>query len=295
MSDQSKNEAEEEIKYKTIAKFLESTPPNKSVHISDLSIWKHDKHGDRNEMNVPEIQLHCDDEQCNGKRFFRCISDKKENLENEYAIYFYVTYRCSNCQKTTKIFALAASIDSDIEPAGTCYKFGEYPVYGPPISSKLIELIGPDKDEFLKGLRCENQGLGIGSFVYYRRVVENQKNRILEKIIDVSKKIGAPEDKINNLKNAVKEIQFRKALDTAKDSMPESLLINGHNPMLFLYRALSEGVHDLTDEQCLELAGNIRIVLGELSERLSQALKNKAELNKALSSLMNSKKDQKTR
>jgi hypothetical protein len=38
------------------------------------------------------------------------------------------------------------------------------------------------------------------------------------------------------------------------------------------------------------LAGSIRIVLGELSERLSQALKDEAELNKALSSLMNKKK-----
>ena len=76
----------------------------------------------------------------------------------------------------------------------------------------------------------------------------------------------------------------------AKDSMPESLLINGHNPMLLLHNALSKGIHALTDEQCLELASNVRIVLGELSERLSQALKDEAELNKALSALMNKEK-----
>lgn len=68
--------------------------------------------------------------------------------------------------------------------------------------------------------------------------------------------------------------------------MPESLLINGHSPILLLHRALSKGVHSLTDDQCLQLAGNIRIVLGELSERLSQALKDEAELMRALSSLM---------
>lgn len=75
----------------------------------------------------------------------------------------------------------------------------------------------------------------------------------------------------------------------AKDAIPESLLINGHNPILLLHSALSEGVHAQTDEQCLEIAGSVRIVLGELSERLSQALKDEAELTKALSNLMNNK------
>jgi hypothetical protein len=154
----------------------------------------------------------------------------------------------------------------------------------------LIKLIGPDRDEFLKGRRCENQGLGVGAFIYYRRVVENQKNRILGEIIKVSEKIKSAPEKIETLKSAIEETQFTKALEMAKNSMPESLLINGHSPILLLHSALSEGVHTLSDEQCLEFAGSVRVVLGELSERLSQALKDEAELTKALSALMNKKK-----
>lgn len=146
-----------------------------------------------------------------------------------------------------------------MKPQGECYKFGELPTYGPPVSPKLIKLIGPDRDEFLKGRRCENQGLGVGAFIYYRRVVENQKNRILGEIIKVSEKIGATEDKIKKLKSAVTETQFSKALDMAKDAMPESLLINGHSPILLLHSALSEGVRALSDEQCLELAGSVTV------------------------------------
>ncbi len=204
--------------------------------------------------------------------------------------FFYITYRCSNCQRTEKTFSIAAKAEINGKPQGRCYKFGELPTYGPPVSPKLIKLIGPDRDEFLKGRRCENQGLGVGAFVYYRRVVENQKNRILGEIIKVSEKIGASSDKIKTLSSAVTETQFSKALDIAKDAMPESLLINGHSPIKLLHAALSEGVHVLTDEQCLELAGSIRVVLSELSERLSQALKDAAELTKALSTLMNKKK-----
>jgi hypothetical protein len=290
LTEQATEEVKEEIKYQTIAEFLESTPPNQLIHISDLSQWTNTGYGLHNVMRTPEIQLHCDHENCNGIRFFRCVSGKDKYLESKDYEFFYVTYRCSNCQRVQKTFSFAAKVDSDAKPQGECYKFGELPTYGPPVSPKLIKLIGPDRNEFLKGRRCENQGLGVGAFIYYRRVVENQKNRIIEGIIKVSEKIGAPKEKLETLRAAVKETQFSKALDMAKDAMPESLLINGQSPILLLHSALSEGVHTLTDEQCLELAGSARIVLSELSERLSQALKDEAELTKALSTLMHKKK-----
>lgn len=289
MADQTAEGVKEEIQYQTISEFLEGTPPNQLIHISDLAQHKSTNYGWRAVMRTPEIQLHCDHENCNGIRFFRCVSGADRILESKEHSFFYITYRCSNCQKVQKTFSLAAKVDANEEPQGECYKFGELPTYGPPVPPKLIKLIGPDRDEFLKGRRCENQGLGVGAFIYYRRVVENQKNRILEEIIKVSAKIGAPAEKLKTLKEAVDETQFTKALNMAKDALPESLLINGHSPILLLHSALSEGVHALTDEQCLELAGSVRVVLGELSERLSQALKDEAELVKALSTLIRKK------
>ncbi|MEJ1403781.1 MAG: hypothetical protein RPU73_07935 [Candidatus Sedimenticola sp. (ex Thyasira tokunagai)] len=222
-------------------------------------------------------------------RFFRCVSGKATRINDDFQ-FLYIKYRCSNCQKSEKTYSLAAKLNIDFEPEGKCYKFGELPAFGPPVSPKLIKLIGPDRDEFLKGRRCENQGLGVGSFIYYRRVVENQKNRILEQIVKVSEKIGAPSESIDKLKEAINETQFSKALEIAKPALPESLLIDGHNPLALLHSALSEGVHAMNDEDCLTMAGSVRVVLGELSERLSQALKDEAEITRALSHLMNRKK-----
>lgn len=291
MSDEKKpEEAVEEINYEAIVEFLESTPPNRNTHISDLSHYKCPRGGSRYQdvMRTPEIQLHCPNDSCNGIRFFRCVSGS-EKILNENFQYIYITYRCSNCQAHQKTYSLAAKINQEQEPTGQLYKFGELPTYGPPTPARLVKLIGPDRETFLRGRRCENQGLGIGAFIYYRRVVENQKNRILEEIIKVSEKLGAPSTKVETLKSAVKETQFSKALDMAKDVIPESLLINGHSPIQLLHSALSEGVHAMSDEECLSIASSIRIVLGELSERLSQALKDEAELTKALSVLMNHK------
>ncbi len=201
----------------------------------------------------------------------------------------YTTYLCSNCRKTKKIFSLAAKINSEKSDSGQCYKFGELPVYGPPTPSRLIKLIGPDRELFLKGRRCENQGLGIGAFVYYRRVVDNQKNRLLDEIIKVSKKLNVETDIIAILEAAKAETQFSKAFDSVKNAIPQALLINGHNPLTLLYSALSDGLHDQSDEHCLEIASSVRVILGELSERLAQALKDEAELNNALSKLMRKK------
>ena len=291
MTEHGTKEIKEEIRYQTVAEFLESTPPNQLSHISDLCEWSTSAYNQRySQMNMPEIQLHCDHDDCNGIRFFRCTSGGRTLKVGKFE-FFYVTYGCSNCQDVQKTFSLGAKATKRDDPSGECFKFGELPLYGPPVSPKLIKLVGPDRDEFLKGRRCENQGLGVGAFIYYRRVVENQKNRILEEIIKVSNKIGAAPEKLEVLRGAVKETQFARALEKAKDALPESLLIDGHNPLLLLHNALSEGVHKLTDEQCLEIAGSVRVVLGELSERLSQALKDEAELTKALSTLMKRRND----
>ena len=44
-----------------------------------------------------------------------------------------------------------------------------------------------------------------------------------------------------------------------------------------LHGALSLGVHDLSDEECLELAISVRTVLIELAEKLGQAMKDALE------------------
>jgi hypothetical protein len=68
--------------------------------------------------------------------------------------------------------------------------------------------------------------------------------------------------------------------------MPQILLINGHNPLTLLHSALSGGLHDQSDEECLALATSIRVIMTELAERLGQALKDEAELNAAVSQLL---------
>ncbi len=196
----------------------------------------------------------------------------------------YLTYWCRNCKNYSKMFALAVNLQAN--DLCNAYKFGELPPFGPPVPPRVLRLIQPDRELFLSGRRCETQGLGIGAFTYYRRVVENQWTRLVEEIMKVAKTIGAPQPMIDALSLSRDEQQFTKAIKGLKEAIPPSLLINGHNPLVLLHGALSQGVHNLPDVDCLSLATSIRIILVELAEKLGQALKDEKELTQALTRLL---------
>jgi hypothetical protein len=170
--------------------------------------------------------------------------------------------------------------------SGTALKLGEVPPFGPQVPARVISLIGPDREIFLKGRRAENHGLGIGAFAYYRRVVENQKGRIIQEMAKVAKKLEAPESDLKLFEIAATETQFSSAIDKIKTAIPSALRIDSHNPLTLLHDALSDGLHARSDEECLEYAREIRVVLTDLAERMAQVLKENSELKEAVSKLL---------
>lgn len=66
----------------SFAAFLESVPPNQLTRVSDLSKYELvSRIGYATDIiQTSEIQLHCDNTNCNGIRFFRCISGKEQAL-----------------------------------------------------------------------------------------------------------------------------------------------------------------------------------------------------------------------
>jgi hypothetical protein len=275
----------------TFAEFLEATPPSQMRRVKDLFEAKSSTQGRRyREVQQPQILLHCASETCNGPRIFRRVGELSAMSANDDVQKdLYLTYICSNCRSHMKTYSVQASSLKGEEQAGQVVKFGERPNFGPSTPTRLLKLLGDQREIFLKGRRCENQGLGVGAFAYYRRVVEHQKNRILDEIIKVSEKLGADKDTMETLRSAKSENQFSKSVTMVKNAIPQALLIGGHNPLTLLHSALSSGLHEQSDERCLELAHDVRVVLADLAERLSQALKDEAELNLAVTRLLHSK------
>ncbi len=273
--------AEQERQY-TLKQFLEEVPPGKAVSITDF-VGEGPYSSGAYAVAKPRLELHCSTEGCADTCYF-------DRTDQAYAMPSggdaFVYYVCRNCGQSRKRFALFA-----VQNAGIwrVQKYGERPAFGPPTPARAITLIGGERDLFLLGRRCETQGMGIGAFVYYRRVIESQRNRIFDELIRVIGTIAPGDPVLADLEAAKKETQFTTSVDTIKHALPQFLLINGYNPLTLLHSALSGGVHERSDEECLVDASSVRTVLFEFADRLGQALKDDKELKAAVSRLANKK------
>ncbi|HHZ8352635.1 TPA: hypothetical protein ACWMJN_001209 [Morganella morganii] len=268
----------DEIHFK---KFLESTPPGKRAK---LMISPEIEFGLGRYLKFPDLKLFCPSKDCQGERNFSHINNDHLSINNGEGNYIYLNYQCKNCRDSFKVYAVKLYKDNDLF---MMLKLGEYPTFGTQTPSQVLKLVGGERELFLMGRKCENQGMGIGAFIYYRRVLDSQRIRIFDELIKVVSKINPNDAIISELEIAKKETQFTKAVNSIKGALPESLNINGHNPLTLLHSALSEGVHEHDDQICLDLASSVRTVLFEFAEKLAFALKEKKELYAAVNKLAN--------
>jgi hypothetical protein len=264
--------------------FLQEIPPNQERLISGMA-----HHGGGYwHLVKPDLTLFCPDQLCERPQTFTCTTDADFAVAGRPDVI--LEYECRNCAHTTKTFAIRVlAIDGRNGRDGRLVKIGEEPAFGPPLPARLQRLVQSERDFLLKGFRSEIKGQGIGAFAYYRRVVEDGKDRLIEEIIKVSKTIPGADKFIPGLEDAKKQTQFTKAVEQIADAIPDALRIDGHNPLTLLHQAISKSLHEDSDEECLEAAEAIRIVLGEFAERLSQLSKEQAEVKKAISKLFKSK------
>lgn len=266
--------------------FLESTPAYFSHRFESLLVdIEPSKPGFVHGIRSPRIQLYCEVDDgvrwCDPDDDIRCT---------EYRTHF-IEYRCRDCGRWRKTFALILSPDLGAKPATlTAIKLGEYPPFGSHLAKRLQDMLSnTDLELYRKGLRTEREGQGIGAAAYYRRVVDNQWKALVKKLRDAAEKLGTPQGKLKIFEEALAQPQFSTAVDLLKDAIPAKLLIlDGRNPLTLLYRPLSLQIHDLSDEQCLQQAADIRVVLNETFDNISRVLKEDETLKAAVSRLQGS-------
>jgi len=194
--------------------FLEKSPPSVQREIRGLGTgtpYYSNTDGTIRYLATPDINTFCKSDKCNGERLFSL--DATIQLKPGTAKLVFLEYVCKNCTKTMRAIALWVRVAEDLTN-GTAYKFGEYPPFGPSTPARVISLIGPQKDLYLAGRRAESQGMGIGAFAYYRRVIEGQKDRIFDEIIRVCNRLSTDPAVVEDLTNAKNETQFSKAVWT---------------------------------------------------------------------------------
>ncbi len=264
--------------------FLESTPAYVERRIENL-LFDLTPRSSSTAYGVtpPRIQLYCEVD--DGIRW--CDPEINSFQCSEYTTRFF-RYTCRDCGRWKKTFALILVPDVNATPRVlTAMKVGEYPPFGSHLAKRLRDLLPKnDLELYRKGLRTEREGHGIGAAAYFRRVVENQWKALVKKLRDAAEKLGTPAERLKVFDEALTQPQFSTAVDMLKDAIPAKLLIlDGRNPLTLLYKPLSVQIHDLSDEQCLQQAADIRVVLNETFDNISRVLSDDETLKAAVTRL----------
>ena len=250
------------------------TPPNTPVTISGLARRQVHAHGVEHVVNSTPVDMHCDRDR--GLRRFAVTSKIYVQKSPQYE---FTTYRCRNCKSKEKTFAVIFNWGPNGD--AKVIKVGEYPPFSVPISLRVQKLLTKtDLELYRKGIRAIAQGLGIGAASYFRRVVEDQWSRLVQELRQAAKQLGTKDLSVYD--KALRSTQFSGAVRTLKKAIPEKLLIlDGQNPLTLLHRPLSKQIHQLTDQQCLQQAQDIQMVLEALLENIANVLKDQDELREA--------------
>lgn len=130
----------------------------------------------------------------------------------------------------------------------------------------------PILKEFTKAIGLAANGVGIGSFVYLRRIFEN----LVFQAFDEAKKDGVTIGQFENQR-------MDERIKLLKDYLPPFIVENNG-----IYGILSKGIHELTEEECLAyfdcMRQSIELILDERLVQLEKK-KKEAEVKKALSSI----------
>jgi len=155
-------------------------------------------------------------------------------------------------------------------------KVGQYPSVADlqiPALEKYRKILGADRSmEFIKAVGLAAHGVGIGSFIYLRRIFEG--------LIEEAHTIAAMTEGF--MQEQYNKARLEEKILMIKDQLPSFLVENRK-----IYPILSKGVHQLSENECLEyfaaVKGGIELILDEKIVQLEREKKEKevaASLNK---------------
>lgn len=238
--------------------------------------------GDIRNLRHPAVHMDC----------LQCKSDQTFNFEAQFnsdtsgvGIHYIdgivtVIYLCTSCRAFRRLFSIRFERDGR-----TLSKVGQFPAPSIEISPDFKDSLGEHAETFKRGLICENQGYGIGAFAYYRRIVEQIIDALLDDVYALLEP-DAKEKYKETLQKAKASKVAEEKIKIAKEILPDSLRPGGVNPLDTIYDALSDGIHDGTDAHCLDLADAVRQSIVFLVEQVTRSRKSGMKYGEAMKKLL---------
>ena len=187
------------------------------------------------DIPTPAIKMYCN--HCTSNQTFNPDGYyfKQGSLIRNYnsfgAIIGFV-YLCRGCGSFKRYFFIEIGDDSK-----WVQKVGQFPPWDISMDKQIRSLLNKNQiDIYQKGLINESQSYGIGAFAYYRRIVEDIIDELLNEIsvmIDEKNK-----EEYDNALKAIRESHSGEdKIKAVYDLLPPRLTPNGNNP-LKIFRVL---------------------------------------------------------
>lgn len=234
--------------------------PNKEF-LEEYPLYRKMKleHPDRLD-NLPKVNINMHCPTCTSNQTFIMKNEYWENAGYMNApsqnMGLRLLYLCSHCESFERLFFVKFSPSRE----NWLMKIGQYPAWEIVGNPNIERLLGNHAAYFKRGLVCESQGYGIGAFSYYRRIVEEIIDGLLDEIAGLlsGSDFNAYQEALEKTKRT---IVTADKIVLVKDLLPPILRPEGMNPLSALHSALSQGLHAESDESCLELAEHCRETL----------------------------------
>ena len=206
------------------------------------------------------------------------IYEQLEYWKNHGDGFTRITHRCSRNQNH-KYFAFY------FKDGNLLMKIGQFPSaadFQIPQAENYRKILDEDQyKEFTRGIGLSAHGVGIGSFVYLRRVFENLLEEAYVKV----------RSEVKNFPNGdYQKARMDEKIKMVKNHLPKFLVENRG-----LYAILSKGIHDLSEDECLQYFETVKIGIEQIldekiiqKEKANKALKAREAIQKVYGKITNS-------
>lgn len=193
-------------------------------------------------------------------------------------------YKCTGCLRDEFLCWIEVNLSEN-----WMRKVGQIPPWSLRPDKIVSKLVSAHQDNYRKAVACESHGYGIAAYAYYRRIVEDVIDQLLDSLADL---IEATEREkyADAIAETKKQTVAQAKIALVKELLPSALRPNGINPLSILHQSLSEGIHGKTDEECLEFAQHIRETLAFLADQIEAHRESSKRFTESMRALLDRKR-----
>jgi hypothetical protein len=160
-----------------------------------------------------------------------------------------------HCQECRMLYSFFINIDVK---TGRIIKFGQMPMWVPRIDNDIANELGGSYGYYVRALRSLNESYGIGACAYFRRMIEDYINPLLQLLHDYKKEEGAGPEELQKILDVKSSKNFSAKTEYAAQICPSTLIVQGMNPLKELHEQLSYNIHAGSDKEATEVAIKIK-------------------------------------